>query len=68
MRRAIIDAQIGFDFDDASGRFTVHQNLAQAVTRDLNRRPGVEIAAEHRGVSQQLRERERSIASCMLGG
>ena len=46
---AIADAEICFHFHDSSRRAAVDQDFSKAVTRDVGRRPRVEIAVEERG-------------------
>jgi hypothetical protein len=46
---AIADTEICFHFHDSSRRAAVDQDFSKAVTRDIRRRPRVEIAVEERG-------------------
>ena len=44
MSGAVVDAQVGFHFDDSSGSFSMDEDFAQAVTGDFDDRARVETA------------------------
>lgn len=66
VRGTVAYAQVGFHFYDTSGRLAMYQNLAQAITRDFDSGPRVEVAIKQGGVFQELGE-GNAHCSCMLG-
>jgi hypothetical protein len=49
MSGAVVDAEIGFHFDDSSGRFAMDEEFAQAIAGDFDDGAQVEITGEDGG-------------------